>query len=386
MNHSDVSIAIDHKPLRIPPFYCPIEGARHPDAETIEQKCIEWLDAFGPYRTPAERKWLIGTFAADFSARAAPSADPEGVLLFSLWNYWAFAFDDVFCDEGEMSVDPGAFGAYAGRVQRTLEIACFSEARGYDTHVDADPYLATIFDIGRRTRELATPTQRARLIATHRRWLSGAHWQICNRAKGVVPSVDDYFSLRIGDAAGATTAWIEIANRVEVKAAEMDSPAVQALIEMAMFVAAIDNDMHSMSKEKNVGLADRSCVGVLAHHQNISTEQAIHQAMVIRDRTLLRFLELRERVRPGASVALDHYLDDLGHCIRGNIDWGMRVHRYLRHADRSSEHDPVYAEEELDWAENPLSNDKDPLPYPSIRWWWDDLRHGEQTWSRVPLF
>ena len=374
MNYPDVSIATDHEPPRMPLFYCPIEGARHTDAEAIERQCTAWLDAFGLYRTPSERKWFIGTFSADACSRCAPSADPEGLLLFSLWTYWAFAFDDVFCDEGEMSADPGAFGAYAGRVQRALEVACFSDARDHNRYRDDDPYLAAIFDIGRRARELATPVQLARIIADHRRWLCGAQWQIGNRAKGVVPNIDDYFSLRISDGGGMVVGrWIEIANRVEIEGVEMDSPAIQALMEMATLVACMDNDLHSMSKEKEVGLADHSFAGILAHHQKISAGQAAHQAMVIRDKVLLRFLELREQVRPSASAALDRYLDDLGHCIRGNIDWGMRVHRYVRHADRSSEHGPLYAGEEPGWAENPLDNDKAPLPYPSIRWWWDDL-------------
>jgi hypothetical protein len=295
------------------------------------------------------------------------------LLLFALWTYWAFAFDDV-CDESDMSTDPGAFGTYVGRVQRALEIACFSEARGHDCYVDGDPCLATIFDIGRRTRELAAPSQLVRIIGAHRRWFCGVHWQICNRAKGVVPGIDDYFSLRISDVAGAVMfGWVEIANRIEVEAAEMDSPAVQALIEMATLVVAIDNDLHSLSKERTIGPVDHSCVSILAHHRGIPIREAVHQTMVIRDRVLLRFLELRERVRPSASLALGRYLDDLGHGIRGNIEWGMRVHRYVRHADRSAEHEPVYADEALGWAKHPLDNDRAPLPYPSIRWWWDDL-------------
>lgn len=359
--------------LTIPAFYCPIEGARHPAVEAIERRCVEWIDQFQFCKTPAERTWLLASFSADFCARFAPRGTFDGLLLYAQWVYWAFAFDDAFCDEGPMSTDPGAFGIYAGQVQRALEVSCSSEGPDNSDLVHKDPYIAALCDIGYRARRLATPTQRRRLLDNHRRWLFGVQWQISNRAKKLTPGLDDYFGMRLGSCAGALTlGWIEIANQTEVPPAEMDLPAVQALTEMASLVAAMDNDRHSLPKDTVLDLADQNFAIVIAQHHHLDINQALQDAIAIRDRILVRFIDLRAQVRPNASEALGQYLDNLGHAVRGNADWGMRVTRYHNYADRCTAPELIYTNQHLNWAAQPADKRTDSLPYPSLRWWWDD--------------
>ncbi|WP_406445387.1 hypothetical protein OHB00_49415 [Streptomyces sp. NBC_00631] len=362
----------DDARLAIPPFYCPIEGGRHPEAKAVEQLCTEWIDAFGFCRNEAERTWLLATRSADFCARFAPASTAEGLLVYALWVYWAFAFDDAFCDEGPMSHDPGAFGIYAGEVQRVWETSLSAVAA---PSLSTDPYKAALCDIGRRTRALSTTTHQRRLIDNHRRWLFGVQWQIGNRAAGQTPDLNGYFGMRLGSCAGALTiGWTEIANGIEVPPEEMDSAAVQALTEMAGTIAAMDNDRHSLPKDVHRNLADQNFATVVARAHSLPLEQAVGEAVAIRDRIMLRFLELRDHIRPVAGPALRQYLDDLGHAIRGNADWGMRVTRYHNHASRAEVPELLYNEDPIDWADEPATRRADPLPYPTLSWWWDNLQ------------
>jgi hypothetical protein len=348
------------------PFYCPIPPAIHPDVDAVERRAHAWIDASGMCPTPTSRAWTIATNSAEFYARFAPRADPERLWIAACWVYWGFAFDDARCDEGPLAADPAAFAALAGTVQRALEIPG-------PLHTD-DRYAAAVHDLGERIRACAGPVQSRRFQQAHRAWLAGVQWQIGNRAAGRMPTLDDYLTMRLHSAGGEPTyALLEIANGIDVPADEMDSPAVCALTEMAILVAALDNDRHSLAKERGRGETDQNIVTVLMAQEAFTPSQALHEAVALRDSVLDRFLTLRAEILPRAGLDLRRYLADLGHGIRGNIEWGLRVPRYLSLADADSLPGRPTAPEELPWSDHPLKGGRDPQRLPSISWWWQDL-------------
>lgn len=338
-------------PLGLLPFYCPIPEAVHPRAAEADRDALAWAERMGLAADDRQRTLLRHTNSADFYARFAPYADYDGLRIAVRWVCWGFVFDDRRCDRGRFSDDPRAFPPMAGAVQRAMDAPW---CRAVD-----DRYARAAQDIVRSIYELRTPTQARRFTDAHRGWLFSVTWQVANNARGHMPDLDEYTALRLQSAGGAPTiALLEIANGPEVPGAEMDSPAVRALTEMAMLVASWDNDLHSYARE---GRTAQNLVNVLAHHRGLRPGQAVPEAVRLRDRVMTRFLRLRETVtaRP-VSEALRIYLDCLGHAIRGNIDWAFRVPRYRGLLDPGR-------------TDEPADTSPEPLPIPSIAWWWDDL-------------
>ncbi|GAA1596414.1 hypothetical protein GCM10009678_92960 [Actinomadura kijaniata] len=347
-------------PLRPPPFYCPVEPAIHPRADEIERRAIEWIDRVAFHRDDTDRARLLGTNSAEFYARFAPQGVEHNVQMAAHWVYWGFAFDDARCDAGPFSARPDRFLAMTGPLQRALEVphGAFGD----------DPLVTALQDIGRSFQECATPVQVRRFHDAHRAWLFAVAWQISNRARGHMPDLADYTTMRLHSAGGAPTlAMLEIACGAEVPGREMDAPAVRALTEMAVTVASWDNDLHSYNKECGQRHTDQNIINVLVHHEGYAPHEALERAVGMRDRVMSRFLELRERVRPRASRELRLYLDCLGHAIRGNIDWAFETLRY-NHRDVTSL--PLGAPE---WADRPSDAGTRPLPIPAVAWWWDRL-------------
>jgi|SRR4051812_28478438 hypothetical protein len=97
-------------------------------------------------------------------------------------------------------------------------------------------------------------------------------------------------------------------------------------------------------------------------------ELPTEEANRLRDRMMLRFLELHDRLRPTAGADLATYLQDLRHGVRGNNEWGLRVPRYL-----SIGHWPDEMEgTSLSWADGPSDTRQGPVEgAPGIAWWWD---------------
>ncbi len=179
--------------------------------------------------------------------------------------------------------------------------------------------------------------------------------------------------MRLHAAGGEPTyALLEIANGEEVPAREMDSAAVCALTEMAICVAALDNDRHSFARESGRRQTDQNILTVLMAQDGSTAEQALHDAVALRDSVLCRFLELGEKVRARAGRPLRRYLDDLAHGIRGNIDWARDVPRYLHTYGRGAVPRTPTAVPSTAWSEIPLADGRVPPRLPTIAWWWQD--------------
>ncbi|MBE1537484.1 terpene synthase family protein [Actinomadura algeriensis] len=340
--------------LEMPPIFCPLEAAINPARRAVERRAVGWLDGVGLCADARERAKVIATHSADFYSRFAPHADEDLLLPAVLWVYWGFAFDDACCDAGHYSARPAEFVPMALRVQRALE-------RPVPASAD-DRYAAAVHDIGTRFRWAGTPVQFQRFAAAHRGWLSGVAWQIADQARGHLPDLEDYLTMRLHSAGGEPTfAMLEIAAGAEVPAAEMDLPAVRALTEMAIAVAALDNDRHSLSREMGQNPTSQNIYTVLLGRNGGSLAAATRTAAGLRDRVLLRFMALREQLRPRLSAPGRGYVDGLAFGVRGNAEWGLRVPRYLG--------DDTAAE--VTWAERPMDDSTDPIPVPTISWWWD---------------
>ncbi|MFJ3580820.1 hypothetical protein ACIPPS_01075 [Streptomyces sp. NPDC090127] len=348
--------------LVLPDLYCPLESAIHRHVRAVDAQAVRWIRDSGMCASREEEAWVVATHSTDFFARFAPVADDDRLLATSLWVYWGFAFDDARCDNGPLSSRPDRFNALAGAVQRAAEAP--SAADG------GERFVAPLQDIVGRFRSFGTPTQVRRFTAAHRAWLSGVCWQIGNEAAGRMPDLDEYLAMRLLSSGGEPTfALLELATGLEVPQAELNRPAVRALTEMAILVAALDNDRHSLRKELSRGHADQNLYTVLMRHRDLTLQEAVDAATRIRDRVLTRFLQLHDRVRPGAGVELSSYLQGLRFGIRGNAEWGLRVPRYL-----SLGHVPDPMDEApLAWAPAPADGSGRPLSEaPSVAWWWDD--------------
>ncbi|MFJ4975796.1 terpene synthase family protein [Streptomyces coeruleorubidus] len=190
-----------------------------------------------------------------FLRPVAPVADDDRLLATALWVYWGFGFDDARCDQGPLSTRPAQFNALACQVQRACETG---------TAIGKERYIGALQDIMRRFRSLATPTQVSRFTHAHRAWLSGVAWRIGNQALGRMPGLDDFLTMRLLSAGGEPTlAMLEIATGAEVPTRDLHRPAVRALTEMAMLVASLDNDRHSLHKELARDHADQNIYTVL---------------------------------------------------------------------------------------------------------------------------
>ncbi|MFI0259330.1 glutamate dehydrogenase [Streptomyces sp. NPDC017056] len=354
--------------VALPPRFCPLPSAVHPDARLLNARAAVWLNGYGLCRDGAQRVRMAGNDVGGFYGRIMPRAPADRLQLAVDWCALMFAFDDLHCDEGPASLRAGDFAGFATRLLRVLE------APGTVPDGAGDPFLRAAGDLAARCRAEGTPVQIRRMVDGHRSWFLGVLWEFGCRLRDRTPSLDDYARLRQHTAAGtATTSWMEVVDGAEIPGAAMDSPVVRALSELAFTTAAFDDDLFSYGKER--WLAARAprparcrlnLVDVLAAEHGLGLEAAMAAAADLCDRLTLRFVRLRDQVLPGAGEPLRHYLDHLSHLVRGNLEWGLRAGRYTNPDGRHPEAVRTTGSFTLTAPRNDT-----PPPVPSIAWWWD---------------
>jgi hypothetical protein len=368
--------------IEIPAFFCPVDPVMHPDVELVERRSGEWATKVGLVRDATDLERWHACTAADFYGGMVPAAITDRFQIAADWVYWGFYFDDARCDEGgEGGGEGGGVGGGVGgiavtphrlvpMVARLLRIldSCDERLCG------GDRYLAGIRDLARRYQELATPTQYERWMTAHRRWLFGVVQQNVMRGAGGPACLDDYLLARLHDCGGAPTqAMFEFANGPEIPGAELDSPAVRAVTEVFWLVAALDNDRVSRYKEV-LGQHDLyNTVDILVRTLGLSESDAIEVFLRWRDRLMLLFLRLREQLMRTASEPLRIYLDTLRHGIRSNIDWSLRTPRYATLYPSEDFPDGATIRLHGGCTDRPSDSNPEPLPAPSIAWWWTQL-------------
>ncbi|WP_438296214.1 terpene synthase family protein [Streptomyces sp. HUAS TT7] len=347
---------------KLPPVFCPIPPAINPCAAAVHDQAVRWLGRQGLGRTGRDRATVLDSRGAAWVSRLVPHARQDRVLLMAQWVYWGFLFDDHQCDTEPYGSDLARFVELVSRLTESL-------VRPGDAGPD-DPFASALRSLLSDLGTPATPAQRRRWVDGHRHWLDAVAWQNSYSQRGTVAPLDDFLVFR-----RATTglpvvmAMFDFADGDELTDTMLQDPGVLALTEMARLIIGLDNDLQSYGKETCLGEVGQNIFTVLAVHTGATAPgETIGAAVLLRDQVMVAFLSLSRRVAAeAADPALRRYVDNLGHAVRGNLDWGLAVPRYLKAPGWRDRTQAITTTLPTPVTPAGLSE------LPSIAWWWDQL-------------
>src|SRR5437588_263794 len=242
--------------VEIPPRYCPLPTAVHPDTKLLQERGAKWLNSFGLCTQGHQRTRMLGNDCAGFYGRIMPEASTDRLQLAVDWFFLALVLDDINCDEGAASILLGPFVELAAKMLQLLEAPTATVSSEHDV------FILPAQDIAHRAWQMGTPTQIRRAIDAYRAWCFGVLWEFGLRSMSTHPSVNDYAYMRQHTAGGlSTVCWTEIIDGNEIPEPELSSPAVRALTEIALTTSFLDNDLFSYGKEMWVALTDQLDTG-----------------------------------------------------------------------------------------------------------------------------
>jgi Terpene synthase family 2, C-terminal metal binding len=341
----------------VPPLYCPLPSAIHPDAAAIAQSSMDWLAALGLFEREGLRDRMVRTHAAEWASRIAPFGERRRLQIVSDWTHLGFAIDDCRFDAGPLVDQPADL---------------IPSMMGLMPHLD-HPEAPTGDDLfARGLRDLSVRARACAPAAVVRNWVEGnMEWFFAvacltsYRAAGTMPSLAAYVDLGPRDRAMKLTgSLIELAEGTFLPHDERESPPVRAVTQAANLLVTIGNDLFSFAKEAEHGVLESNIVGVIGHEDGCEPEQAVRKAVALHDQIMCRYLTLRRRIGSTAGEELLCHLSQLDHLIRGNLEWSLRVPRY-RHPAGSRPPGPPFAR-------TPSDTTATAPPIPAIAWWWDE--------------
>ncbi|AYN43032.1 hypothetical protein D9753_33760 [Streptomyces dangxiongensis] len=356
-------IGIPAQPGGPPRFYYPLPKPALSHLPTdVAAQVQAWKESydFFPEPTAAASHHSAGTVLAWVLGRFSTQRTSKAVLRgIGCMIEWALVIDDEVLDHPEAPSRRSEIIRLVNRITHVLE------SPGYRVTENDSPYVAAVHDVMEQLRAECTPTQVAR-VSTGLRCLltSGVHKLHIDE-----PTEDEYLALRIHDVGSSVyAAWIGLCGPAPIPDEDWNAPAVQALIGCATLLVGVENDIASYHKEKAEGQTSPNYVGVLQAARGLSFDRAVTAATETRDRLMLLFLRLRERLSPRAEAPLRYLVERLGQFIIANTEASLCAPRYnparsiaLEDVTRT----PAY------WAPSPSTTDTSPLPCPSVSWWWD---------------
>lgn len=371
--------------FELPPFYCPIDEALHPDFDELRQRCVAWADTTGLYGNDlVERAWgLHGTHADLGFARCCPAAPKERQFILMLWALWVFVGDDNHHHDETTVGLTGRPGGPDRKMAHMVDLGgrliCAADgpdqvlAGGSDT---AQRLSRTNAQIVNMMREAGTATQVQRFLERQRQWVLGELWLASVLELGRVPTVEEYTMQRHSASGGLPGLELAaFAQDLRLSDIERNDPVLVTAISAANMVISWDNDLISYPKEAFHGEEKGNMVGVIAHHRNCSPQDAVAEVAAIRDRVMSLFLALHDKLTRSRSSQVRQYADLLRHFIRGHLDWSAAIPRYREITDHRTPPSLNLPPVAMEWTDAPSDTRMTPVDIAPVAWWWDQLRY-----------
>jgi hypothetical protein len=351
---------VDLFAAKYPPIYLPFEPAViNPCAEAVERATIAWADRVGLCGDDAHRNRKYALTGTMMCALYFPEAPEDRLQSMSNYSAWGFLFDDVTekCPIGQRTRDLSHLVARLIRVAQAPSSALLGD----------DALETCLADAIRELRRCFDPTQMRWFVDSFRTWMVGFLWETSVRERGAPLTLNDYLIQRYG-CAGAENAVVMATMVVtdhgdDLPASEVSSPVVCAATEALLMTGALDNERYSyamatLEQNHQTNLFEM----IRSQNPGMSFDDAVVEAIALRDRIMSLYVRLREQIWPRASHWLRRYLRGIEHLVNGNVTFGQKCVRYINPHTTSPTRSVT-----------PSDPSTEPLPLPSIAWWWDHL-------------
>nr|BEK63032.1 hypothetical protein KPHV_02590 [Kitasatospora purpeofusca] len=337
------------RPPPIPPFWCPLPPALHPGHRLAQEHQVTWMTAAAVPPETDRRAALARHRIGELAARFAPRATVPGLLVLTDLLTLTFVLDDLYDTPGS---DPGL-------ADRTAVLRAAAHTRV----PSPDPVGRAVQRMLSSHAALASPRLSGHLARAIDESLAANLDEHLSRSR-LVPDLDAYLRHR-----RATTWFVPIADVLAVAdgpepaPAELDRPAVRALIDMTNLVTGWDNDLYGYARDHAAATLDHvNLPDVLARSLGCGPAEAVRLGLGLRDEVLARFLRLSARTAATAGPALRALIANLAASIRGQLDWTAGTDRFRTPGTPTGRPQPPTDR-------RPAPPDRLP-PIAGSLWWW----------------
>lgn len=310
----------------IPPFFCPITSAVHKEVEAVDAFVKQWIQDFELVEPGG--KQFLHVSKSKFGwcgANSFPDVSREDAEMVSCLIAWYFLYDDTHVD----TIDATSADHLMKIQNRYMEIL-----RGDEVTAQDEPLALALHDIycrlQRRTDELWINS----FADNMETYLRANIWEVFNRRDNRVPDLAIYTKMRqFTSAVYAVCDMIAITRDINPRSKFISDLYSRQLRTMTNNITSWDNDIIGFHKELLEEENMNNLVIVLQNQHKISLQEAIYQAVEIRNSEMKAFFELESQFLefgfgPTEDAELRRYVKGLRSWIRGMLDFYVTSARY----------------------------------------------------------
>ncbi|KAG2031237.1 isoprenoid synthase domain-containing protein [Suillus americanus] len=296
-----------HYPLRLNPNSYPVSRAS-------EQWLIQGARLAEPKLTE-----FMGLQAGELTAACYPDADAFRLRVCSDFLNWLFNMDDWL---DEFDVD-GTWGI------RECCLSAFRDPINSQTEKLSGKMCKSYFS---RFMQTGGPGCTERFIQTMDLFFIAAAKQADDRAKGRIPDLESYITLRRDTSACKPCfALIEYAALIDLPDKVMSHPAIMAMEEATNDLVTWSNDIFSYNVEQSRH-DTHNMIAVLMREQGLNVQGAVDYVGRLCRSSIQRFKDNRD-ILPSWGEELDMqvaiYIEGLQNWIVGSLHWSFDSTRYF---------------------------------------------------------
>ncbi|WP_327280964.1 MULTISPECIES: terpene synthase family protein [unclassified Streptomyces] len=159
---------------------------------------------------------------------------------------------------------------------------------------------------------------------------------------------------------------------------EANDPLALIVTDLVPLIGALDNDVISHHREAAIG--EFNLLDVLRNENNgYPLSHAVTDAIALRDRLMTLYVRIRDHLAHTARPHLARFAHDIGHIIRGHMEWAQETSRYRTPENAKTGELHHATGFTVDWREHPADDNRQPPPLPSIAWWWNHIQTAEAS-------
>lgn len=159
---------------------------------------------------------------------------------------------------------------------------------------------------------------------------------------------------------------------------EANDPLALVVTDLVPLIGALDNDVISHHREAAIG--EFNLLDVLRNENNgYPLSHAVTDAIALRDRLMTLYVRIRDHLAHTARPHLARFAHDIGHIIRGHMEWAQETSRYRTPENAKTGELHHATGFTVDWREHPADDNRQPPPLPSIAWWWNHIQTAEAS-------
>lgn len=309
-------------PLQMPELHNPFPVAPPAEQTEVAQATSRWLSTFelGP-QDDVSRTHLAGTFA-QLAAALHPVATGRDLRLMADWYCVMFLHDDR-CDASGIGKDPPRLHTLTTRLMWALQ--------GHQPAADDEPLAWAMADLSRRLRDAGGDPWLQDVTEHVSAYFRSLSWEADNRARGVIPTTDDYVRMRPLTAGLAIDeAFLSLVDQLRLPGHVYAHPAVRALTQHANRAVCWSNDIISLEKELQGGDV-HNLVLVLRQERGMGLQDALEAAAAMYHQELERLIDAPRHLPdlgPELNVHLARYVQLQQLRVGGILEWSWRSKRY----------------------------------------------------------